>query len=308
MTTPVKGALRTGIVGAGYVSPYHLRALQRVPGVTVVGIADPDQALAERRARAFGIPGVFRSLEEMAAAKPDVVHILTPPALHCELAVRAMAMGAHVLIEKPMAESVEDCDRMIEAARAAGRVLSVNHSARMDPIVLRALERVRAGAVGDVLAVHFFRNSDYPPYAGGPVPAPYRRGGYPFLDLGVHGLYLLEAFLGALTAVDVRYRSTGRDPALFFDEWHAHVEAQRGAGALYISWNSRPMQNELVIHGTRGVMHVDCYLQTLSLQRALPAPARGAGPALPGSAERGEVPDRQIAAESRHRGLRPRLL
>jgi predicted dehydrogenase/nucleoside-diphosphate-sugar epimerase len=263
---------RVGIVGAGYVSAYHLRALQSLEFVTVVGIADTNEPLARQRAQEFGIPAVYRTLEELAAAKPDVVHILTPPGLHGELSVKAMRMGCHVFVEKPMAERAADCDAMIEAARSTGRVLSVNHSARMDPVVLRALEMVRGGTVGDVLAAHFFRNSDYPPYRGGPMPAPFVRGGYPFADLGVHGLYLLELFLGPIATLDVRYRSTGRDPYVFFDEWHAHAEAERGAGAMYISWNAKPMQNELVIHGTRGILHVDCYLQTLSLHRTLPAP------------------------------------
>ena len=164
--------MRTGIVGAGHVSAYHLRALKGLDRVAVVGIADPNLALAQKTAAAFGVPAVFRSLEELAVAKPDVIHILTPPALHCELAVRAMELGCHVFVEKPMAETVEECDRMLAAAKATGRVLSVNHSARMDPVVLRALDLVRAGAVGEVLAAHFFRNSDYPPYAGGPMPAP----------------------------------------------------------------------------------------------------------------------------------------
>ena len=267
-----KRPIRAGIVGAGYVSAYHIQALRSLDAVEVVGIADPDVTRAERLAARFNISQVYPSLEALADATPDVVHILTPPALHCELSVRAMKMGCHVLVEKPMAETVQDCDVMIAAAKTHGRVLSVNHSARMDPIVLRALDRVRSGALGDILSVHFFRNSDYPPYAGGPLPAPYRRGAYPFEDLGVHGLYLLEAFLGPLKYVEVRYRSTGRDPYVFFDEWHASVECERGAGAMYLSWNSRPMQNELVIHGTRGMMSVDCYLQTLSMQGVLPAP------------------------------------
>ena len=264
--------MRAALVGAGYVSTYHLRALKSLDYVTLVGIADPDRSKAEKVAEEFDIPTVFSSLEDMAQARPDVVHILTPPAFHRDLAIRAMNLGCHVFVEKPMAETVEDCDAMIAAAAATGRILSVNHSARMDPVVLRALDLVRSGAIGDVLAVHFFRNSDYPPYAGGPMPAPFRRGGYPFEDLGVHGLYLIESFIGRLKAVDVRHRSTGRDPHLFFDEWHALVEGEKGMGSMYLSWNSRPMQNELVVHGTRGIINVDCYLQTVSVHRTFPAP------------------------------------
>ena len=264
---------RTGIVGAGYVSAYHIRAVQSLGFAEIIGIVDPDKERAEKIAREFNIASIFRSLDELSAAHPDVIHILTPPALHCELTLQALEMGCHVLVEKPMAETEADCRRMVEKAREKGLVLSVNHSARMDPIVLRALDKVREGACGDVLGVDFFRSSDYPPYAGGPqIPPPYRKGSYPFQDLGVHGLYLLETFLGAIRSADVRYYASGRDPNLFFDEWRAYVECERGPGQMYISWNVRPMQNELVIHGTKGVMYVDCYLQTLAIRKTYPAP------------------------------------
>jgi 2-alkyl-3-oxoalkanoate reductase len=264
--------VRVGLAGAGYVSTYHARALKGLPHVQIVGIADPDRTRASQVAEQFGIPGVYASLAEMASAKPDVVHILTPPSSHCQLTLEALRMGCHVFVEKPMADTPEECDQMIAAAKVAGRILSVNHSARMDPIVLKALDLVRHGACGDILGVDFFRGSDYPPYAGGPVPAPYRVGAYPFQDLGVHGLYLLETFLGKILNLDVRYSSSGRDPHLLFDEWRALAACEKGSGQMYISWSARPMRNELIIQGTRGVIHVDCFLQTCVVRKKLPAP------------------------------------
>src|SRR5947209_9919339 len=94
-----RSPIRAAIVGAGYVSAYHLRALQSLDYVSVVGIADTDQGRAHKTAAEFGIAGVFTNLEDMAAARPDVVHILTPPALHRELAIQALNMGSHVLVE-----------------------------------------------------------------------------------------------------------------------------------------------------------------------------------------------------------------
>ena len=260
-------------MGAGYVSSYHARAVQSLDFAELIGIADPDRARAAQVAQQFDIPAVFGSLSEMAAAAPDVIHILTPPALHAPLAIEAMDLGCHVFVEKPMAESVADCNLMIAKAREKGCVLSINHSARMDPIVLKALVRIDSGAIGRVLSANFFRSSDYPPYPGGPViPAPFRKGSYPFQDLGVHGLCLMEAFLGPIESAAVRYYSTGLDPNLFFDEWHASLECSRGPGHLYLSWNVRPVQNEVVVHGTRGVMYIDCYLQTLTVRNVMPAP------------------------------------
>ena len=266
--------VRVALVGAGYVSTYHARALRSLPFVEIVGLADPDQARAEKLAGQFKIPAIYPSLEAMADARPEVVHILTPPSTHASLALEAMDMGCHVFVEKPLAETVADCDRMIRCARERGVALSVNHSARMDPIVLRALELVRSGALGEITGVDFFRSSDYPAYSGGPaVPPQFRNGSYPFQDLGVHGLYLLEAFLGPIRRADVRYYASGLgDPNLVFDEWRALVESDRGSGHMYLSWNVRPVQNELIVHGTRGVLHVDCYLQTLALRKTWPAP------------------------------------
>src|SRR5581483_4876643 len=149
-----------------------------------------------------------------------------------------------------------------------------NHSARLDPIVLQALDRIRDGACGRVLAADFLRSSDYMPYSGGPaIPPQFRKGSHPFQDLGVHGLYLLEAFLAPIQHANIRYYASGvGNPNLVFDEWRGVVDCQRGTGQMYLSWNVRPMQNELIVHGTRGVMHIDCYLQTISLRKTYPAP------------------------------------
>ncbi len=258
-------------MGAGYVADYHLRALQSLAGVQVVGIADPNVAKAKETAARYGIGLACATLDELAAAKPNVIHVLTPPQFHADLTVKALAMGCHVYVEKPMAETVADCDRMIEAAQKYGRQLSVNHSARMDPTVLEAVRRIEAGEIGDVMGVDFFRSSDYIPYAGGPsIPPQFRKGSYPFQDLGVHALYLLETFLGEISKVDARFYSTGRDPYLTFDEWRVLAECRKGVGQIYLSWNVNPMQNELVIHGSKGVMHVDCYVQYLTVRRKLP--------------------------------------
>ena len=268
---------RVALVGAGYVSAYHIRALQSLPHVRIVGIADSSVARAEALAERFAIPAVFDSLSKMATVRPDVVHVLTPPASHARLAVEALEMGCDVFVEKPMAPTVSECDAMLAAAHRTGRTLSVNHSAKDDPVIVRALELLRRGVCGEVLAVDFYRTSEYPPYAGGTMPAAFRDGGYPLQDMGVHALYLMEAFLGPIHDVDVCYRSTGKSPNVFFDEWRGTVGCARGSGAFYLSWSARPFRNELVVHGTRGDMHIDCFLQTCTVRKPLPGPKPIAG-------------------------------
>jgi predicted dehydrogenase/nucleoside-diphosphate-sugar epimerase len=265
--------LRVGIIGAGYVSAHHLRALKSLSAVQVVGIADLDLARAEAVAKSFNLPRAFGSVDDLLASGVDVVHVLTPPAVHAKLSIQALEAGAHVLVEKPMAETPEQCEQMMAAARSSGRILGVVHSARLDPIVLRGVEIVRGGGIGQVLSVDFHRSSDYPPWpGGGKLPPQYRKGSYPFQDLGVHGLAIAEAFLGEVKSAEIGFRSTGSDTNLVFDEWTAMVDCERGQARLYLSWNVRPIRSQVIVHGTRGVMHIDCFLQTCYVTRLLPGP------------------------------------
>ena len=133
---------RVGIVGAGHVSAYHVRALQSLENVEIVGITDLDLIRGTKVASDFEIP-FFKTTQEMYSAKPDVVHVLTPPSSHYALAIGALEMGCHVFVEKPMAVSEEECDLMIKKAASVQRVLSVDHSARFGPAVRKALDSFR---------------------------------------------------------------------------------------------------------------------------------------------------------------------
>lgn len=264
---------RVGIIGAGYVSAHHLRALKSLPSVQVVGVADLDLAKAKAVAKRFDLPCAYGSVEDLLASGVDVVHILTPPVSHAALSIQALHAGVHVLVEKPMAETPEQCEQMMAAASSSGRTLGVVHSGRMDPIVQRGVEIVRRGGIGTVLSVDFHRSSDYAPWpGGGKLPPQYRKGSYPFQDLGVHGLAIAEAFLGQVKSAQIDFRSTGLDPNLLFDEWTAMVDCEHGQARLYLSWNVRPIRSQVIVHGTRGVLQIDCFLQTCYVTRLLPGP------------------------------------
>lgn len=272
MTPPMQAKLRVALVGAGYVASHHISALQRLDHVEVVGICDTNVEAAQALASRFGLNVAGRSLADLAAARPQAVYVLTPPSSHAAIALEALDMGCHVLVEKPMADTVSDCEAMIERARSRGLVLGVNHSDLFDPVVMRALEAARSGRIGQVVSVDIVRNSEYPAYAGGPLPGMVTQGSYPFRDLGVHGLYTIEAFLGTVSSLDLDYQARGGDPNLHYDEWQAQVVAGRGVGRMLLSWNARPMENRLIVRGTRGIIEVDRFLQTCRVRRVLPGP------------------------------------
>ncbi|MGD0059923.1 MAG: NAD-dependent epimerase/dehydratase family protein [Verrucomicrobiia bacterium] len=265
---------RVGIVGAGYVSEFHIKALKRLPNVRIVGITDLDRTRARATANRFDITS-HPSLKVMAAEGLDVVHVLTPPDSHVDVAIEALSLGCHVLVEKPLATSVEDCDRLIAESQARNLRVCANHSLLGDPLIKRALELVKTGVIGDVLTVDYLRSSNYPPYRGGPLPPHYREGGYQFRDLGVHALYLLQEFLGNIQDVQADFRTSGlkdSDPNIHFDEWRALVRCARGTGNVQLSWNVKPLQHQLIIQGTRGTLRADLFAMYLTRRRHTPLP------------------------------------
>jgi predicted dehydrogenase/nucleoside-diphosphate-sugar epimerase len=250
---------RVGMVGAGNIAEFHVAAVKKLaPDVELVGVTDLDAARAQANAEKWGTTA-YQDLDALVAAGANVIHVLTPPAAHAKVALAALERNCHVLIEKPVSEDVEDAKKIAALAAQKGLVASVNHSLLYDPQVKRALDAVEAGVLGQVVSVDILRGSEYPPYEGGPLPPWYRDAGYPFRDIGVHCLYLIQRLLGPIEEVEAEWSSLGGDPNLAFDEWRAMVRCARGLGQFQLTYNTRPMQSQLIIHGTKSVLRVDLF-------------------------------------------------
>jgi predicted dehydrogenase/nucleoside-diphosphate-sugar epimerase len=269
---PPDARLRVGLVGAGYISEFHARAIQRVPNARLVGVSDAVPSRAAGLAARFSLPNVFPTMEDIIKEGIDVIHILTPPHTHAQLAIAALKNGCNVLVEKPLAINVEEVDCISAAAAAAQKSVCVNHSLLYDRFVLKALGLVRSGAIGVPLSFDYFRSCEYPPYHGGPLPVHYQDGGYPFLDQGVHALYLAESFLGAIEDVKAYYGTYGGDSNLLFDEWRVAAQCQRGTANIQISWNVRPLQSWFVVQGTEGVLRANLFGMWVTCGSQLPLP------------------------------------
>src|SRR5258708_5566893 len=263
---------RAGMVGAGNICEFHVAAVKKLaPDVELVGVADLDPERARANAGKWGTRA-YDSLDQLVAPRANGIHVLTPPPPHAKLAPAPPAQGCHVLVEKPIAEDDKDALEIGRVAKQKGLVATVNHSLLYDPQVVRALDQVRAGALGNIVSVDILRGSEYPPFEGGALPPWYRDAGYPFRDLGVHCLYLVQELLGPIEEVEADWRSLGGDPNLAFDEWRALVRCARGLGQFQLTWNARPMQSQLIIHGTKGVLRVDLFAMFHGKRSATPLP------------------------------------
>lgn len=145
--------LRVGLVGLGRVFDLNVQGYLGHPEVEIAGLCDTDPALLSRRAAEHPDARTTADLSEFLGWGLDVVEILTPHPLHEAMTVAALKAGAHVSVQKPMAMTLAECDRMVKAGHAAGKRLKLFENFVFYPPLVRARELLLAGAIGKPL--HF---------------------------------------------------------------------------------------------------------------------------------------------------------
>lgn len=189
--------LRVGVVGLGGAGETHVKAYLQQPGVEVVAVADPAEARLGQIAASYNIKHPFTDYHDLTARDDiDIVSVATPNFFHAPVAIAALESGKHVLCEKPLARFGAEAEAMVQAAKAAGRVLDVafNHRQRGDVQVLK--NYINTGGLGRVYYAKatWMRRAGIPGM-GGWFTNRELAGGGPMIDLGVHildmALYLL---------------------------------------------------------------------------------------------------------------------
>ncbi|MFF3501813.1 Gfo/Idh/MocA family protein [Streptomyces sp. NPDC003247] len=249
--------IRLGLIGAGAVGALHAEAARATPGVRVTAVCDLVAATAHRVAGPAGAEVFADHRDLIASGLVDAVVVNTPHALHTDIVVDAAQAGLHVLVEKPMATTVRDCLTMERACEKAGVTLFVGHIQHFLPPMAAAKAAVDAGAVGDVLAVHDWRGTDYRP---GSRPSwffdPAVSGGGVFINIGTHCVDRLLWITGRRpTAVTATAAHRGDLPVE--TDVLARLELEGGAvGHITVTSALLPARDELTVIGSRGSLRV----------------------------------------------------
>ncbi len=257
MTEPI----RAGFIGGGFMAAVHTRA-SRAAGARLVALASSTPDRGREAAAALGVERAEPDAPKLAAAGLDVVHVCSPNGDHIGHTLAALAGGAHVICEKPLATDVDDARRMVDALRAADRVGAVPFVYRYHPMVRQARAMVASGQIGTVLTLDAAYLQDWllgaddqnwrtDATAGGASRA--------FADIGSHLCDLIEFVTGQRIA-----RLSARTRTVFAERAGAAVgnediaallvELDSGAlGTLLISQLAAGRKNGLVLelHGTR---------------------------------------------------------
>ena len=181
VTGRAEDPLRVGVVGVGVMGSNHARVLAGMPGIQLVGVADPDRQQARFVAGALGTAAVD-DLEALLPLGVDAATIAAPTHLHHDLALACIQRGIHVLVEKPIASNPEEGRRIVAAARRAGVTLMVGHVERFNPAVETIKEAIRGE---EILSISITRVGPFPPRMSNVGVV---------IDLAVHDIDLIRWF------------------------------------------------------------------------------------------------------------------
>jgi predicted dehydrogenase len=253
--------MRVALVGCGPTTKAHATVVRGLGDDISPAFCDPDVDIARRTAAAFGGGPAYDTLDHcLAAERPDVVHVCTPPETHADVAVRALAAGAAVLVENPLALSRTETTLIAGALRRRPGALCVDHSILFAPCMLTARGWVSAGRIGAVLAADVFVGIARLPRDPGRGASGRALPGGRFTDVLPHAISIARDFVGDVERVAA---CDGQGPAGRSD-LGVTLACARGLGSIRVSLAATQRELGVVVRGEEGTIRVD-----LARQRAV---------------------------------------
>jgi predicted dehydrogenase len=265
--------IRLAIVGTGNRAVAHLAILKFLPGFRVVALTDPTPENLDRAATMAPGAATYSDYRKMLAERKDIdaVVVITPSFLHAEVTVAALEHGLPVLSEKPMATTIDDANRMIEASRKANKLLYIGFQKRLVPVTSKMQELVAAGEIGQIEMVsgHLFRGDWNPrswkyidPKTGKSTNWRYltHTEGSALLEDGIHEIDCLNWIIGGRVA---HVTASGGNNVYKDRETVDHVAAivdyESGVKFSFqlslFAPNAGPEGRRMVLIGSEGVMY-----------------------------------------------------
>jgi UDP-N-acetylglucosamine 3-dehydrogenase len=251
--------IRFGLVGLGSMGRNHLRVLGALPGCRLVAVADPVEEVLAAANASSGAQGFADPLAMIADADLDAVVIAAPTTAHVPLALAAIERRIAVLVEKPLAATVVEARRIVDAAAAARVPVQVGHVERFNPAVLELGRLLEAGWLSTVYAITSRR--------AGPFPARIRDVGVT-VDLATHDVDILS-WIARERPVRVYAELAQRIHATHEDLLFGLLHFPSGAtGMLDVNWLTPAKRRQLSVVGEEGMFELDYLTQRLTFTRA----------------------------------------
>ena len=195
--------LNFAVIGCGRIAPHHIGAIHQIPQAKLAMVADIVPERAQAFGERYGVPWATDYCDVLEREGIDVVNICTPSGLHAQMAIEAARAGKHVVVEKPMALTLEDADAMIATAAEHGVTLAVVFQNRFNPTVRDLREALEQGRFGKLThgnaAVRWYRDQDY--YDEDEWRGTWALDGGAFMNQAIHNIDLLQWMLGPVKKI-----------------------------------------------------------------------------------------------------------
>jgi len=250
--------IKVAVIGVGSMGRNHARVYWEMPSAELVAIADTDEKLVTSLAARFGAKAYTDFREMLDKERPEAVTIAVPTSLHLEVATEVIRRGIHLLIEKPIALTIEDGELIIQEAKKNNCMLMIGHIERFNPAVIELKQRIAKGELGHIFQIDARRL--------GPFPIRISDVGV-VVDLAVHDLDIMR-YVTAREVVRVYAETAQRVHSLREDLLTSLIRFDNGIiGTLNINWLTPTKIRELDVLGECGLFHVNYLTQDLYLYR-----------------------------------------
>jgi predicted dehydrogenase len=246
--------LKAAVIGVGSIGQHHARVYTALPATKLVGVADTASDRAGEIGSTYGVPAYRDYLQMLETEVPDVVTVAVPTSLHEAVASDALESGAHVLVEKPIAATIQEAQAIIDRAKDLGRKLMVGHIVRFDPAIQALKHHLDADELGRIFQIVCRRV--------GPFPARIRDVGV-VIDLAPHDLDIMR-FVSGDEPVRVYAETQQEIHTAHEDLLTAMLRFRNGlTGVLEINWLTPTKVRDVTVLGERGMFRVDSLTKDL---------------------------------------------
>lgn len=240
----MSAALKAAVIGVGSMGRHHARVYTEIDDVALVGVADANLATAQSIAAKHGATAYGDYEKMLKREKPDLVTIAVPTRLHRDVAIKVMDAGADVLVEKPIAATVEEGQALIDHAKACKRHLTVGHIVRFNPAIQSLKDHLEAGELGQIFKIVCRRV--------GPFPTRVQDVGV-VIDLAPHDLDVMR-FISGAEPIRVYAETQQQVHTDHEDSLAALLRFNNGiTGMLEINWLTPIKIREVTVLGEQGM-------------------------------------------------------
>ena len=248
--------LNVAVVGCGSWGSNHARVYNDLRNASLVSVADKKKEIAKEIGERFHVDWYTDPYELLKDPEIEAVSICTPTVTHAEISLRAIEEGKHILVEKPMTDTIEEAKKLIDAANTQGIHMAVGFVERFNPAVSEAMSLISQGEIGEVILAHTRRVSKRPLRIGdvGVIK-----------DLAIHDIDIVnQLFRGDIEAVF----ATAGSIAHSFEDYANIIIRFNGDRSAFIetNWLTPRKIRQLIITGTKGLINIEYINQQIIVE------------------------------------------